>query len=349
MKLRIGLIGLGRSWETRHAPILRSMSDRFDVRAVCEQISHRAERVANEFEADCVDGFHALSRREDIDAVLLLARQWYGALPILAACKAGKAIYCAAALDLAVDEACQLKQRVEQSGVAFMAELPRRHAPATLRLKELIATHLGPPKMIFCHERISTEPDPSDTTLGRRPSVLRHTLLELVDWCRYVVGREPTSVNGLAHGDASEVSRNELDRVDYEMMSLHFAADEPTAGEDQADKHPTVAQISCGRYIPADWPEAITFRPPAAMQVRCENGIAFIDLPSTLIWFDTAGRHLESLENERPVGEQLLDRFHRAVTSLVRRTSDLEDAYQALNIVNAARRSGEQGTRIELA
>ena len=159
MKLRIGLIGLGKSWETKHAPILRSMSDRFDVKAVCEQIGHRAERVAQEFGADCVDGFHALTRREDIDAVLLLAPQWYGSLPILAACESGKAIYCAAALDLAADEAQDLKRRVEQSGVAFMAELPRRHAPATLRLKELIATRLGPPKMLFCHERISNEPD----------------------------------------------------------------------------------------------------------------------------------------------------------------------------------------------
>ena len=88
-----------------------------------------------------------------------------------------------------------------------------------------------------------------------------------------------------------------------------------------------VAQISCGRYIPGRWTEAITYRPLASLQVSCDRGIAFVDLPATVVWFDEAGRHQESLESERPVGEQLLTQFYRGVTSLVRKTSDLEDAY----------------------
>ena len=60
---------------------------------------------------------------------------------------AGKAVYCAAALDFDTEQARQIKQRVEASGVAFMAEFPRRQAPATLRLKELIATRLGSPRL----------------------------------------------------------------------------------------------------------------------------------------------------------------------------------------------------------
>ena len=84
------------------------------------------------------------------------------------------------------------------------------------------------------------------------------------------------------------------------------------------------------------------------MQVSCERGIAFVDLPSTLIWFDEAGRHQESLDAERPVAEQLLTQFHRAVTSLVRKTTDLEDAYRALRIVEEARRSHGEGRRVEL-
>ena len=82
--------------------------------------------------------------------------------------------------------------------------------------------------------------------------------------------------------------------------------------------------------------------------MSCEKGIAFIDLPATLVWFDEAGRHQESLDSERPVGEMLLTNFYRAATSLVRRTSDLEDAYQAICVVQASRRSYEEGRRIEL-
>ncbi|MGD0900734.1 MAG: Gfo/Idh/MocA family oxidoreductase, partial [Thermoguttaceae bacterium] len=89
MKLRVGLVGLGEVWHQRHAPALRMLADRFEVRAVCDQVGHRAQQAAQEFGAAAVDGFRILARREDIDAVLILAPQWYGALPILAACEAG--------------------------------------------------------------------------------------------------------------------------------------------------------------------------------------------------------------------------------------------------------------------
>jgi hypothetical protein len=125
------------------------------------------------------------------------------------------------------------------------------------------------------------------------------------------------------------------------MMSLDFSPrGKPGSGP--------IAQISSGRYIPQGWQEAITYRPLAALQVSCEQGIAFVDLPATLVWFDEAGRHQESLESERPVGEQLLTQFHRAVTSLVRRTSDLDDAYRALCIVQEARNSHAAGQRVVL-
>ena len=98
--------------------------------------------------------------------------------------------------------------------------------------------------------------------------------------------------------------------------------------------------------MPATWPEAVSFRPPAALQVCCERGIAFVDPPATLIWFDEFGRHMESLDSERPIGERLLMQFYRAATSLVRRTNDLEDAYRALSVVLAARESFDTGRRI---
>jgi predicted dehydrogenase len=334
MKLRVGLVGVGNAWELRHRPALRASSDRFEVRAVCEPVAHRAEMAARDFAAEPVDGFRALVEREDVDAVLVLSGQWYGALPILAACDAGKAVYCAAALDFDPDQARQIKERVEASGVAFMAEFPRRQAPATVRLKELIATRLGSPRLLFCHQRVPTESQKGDRASPSTPVSRTHDLVELIDWCRYTAGCEPTSVLGLTH-----VRGDESKEIDYEMMSLDFSEQPGTR---------ITAQISSGRYIPASWPEAVSFRPPAALQVACEEGIAFVDLPSTLVWFDRAGRHMESLDSERPVGEQMLYQFHRAVTSLVRNTSGLEDAYRAMRIVQQAHRSHTEGRRIAL-
>lgn len=336
MRLRVGLVGLGEAWEKRHRPALRALSERFEVRAVCDQVSHRAELVAREFDACVVDGFRALSRREDIDAVLILSGQWYAALPILAACESGKAVYLGTGLDLEAKEARQIKQRVQEAGIAFMAEFPRRHAPATLRLKELIATSLGPPKLLFCHRRLPLNEEASQPWRSREDRAATQELVEQVDWCRYVVGQNPAWVTGVMYEGDGEQSRE-----DYQMMSLGFApGSRPGSGP--------MAQISCGRYIPKRWSEAINYRPVAALQISCTHGIAFVDLPASVIWFDEAGRHQESLEAERPVGELLLMQFYRAVTSLVSKTCDLEDAYLALNIVEQARRSHREGRRIEL-
>ena len=336
MKIRVGLVGLGDSWETRHRPALRALSERFQVSAVCCEVSRRAELVARDFNAIALDGFRAMVMRDDVDAILSLAPDWVGPLPILAACEAGKSVYCSAPLDIAPDQASEIRRRVEASGVAFMAELPRRHSPATLRLKELMATRLGKPRLLFCHERQPCEDDKRRRYRGRHcPTVMRN-FMELVDWCRYIVGREPGSVGGIRH-------HHDVDPLvaEYQMVSLHF----PTEDEDSTG---VTAQISIGHYIPAKWRDALSFRRPASLQVCCERGIAFLDLPSTLIWFDESGQHNESLEMDRPVGEQMLTYFHRAVTSLWRNTSDLEDTYRALRIVSTAQASFEQQARLPI-
>jgi predicted dehydrogenase len=343
VKLRIGLIEIGPAWQTRHRPALRMLQDRFDVRAVCCGVAKKAEPIAAEFQADVVDGYRATVARNDIDAVMILERSWQGWLPVLAACDAGKAVYWAGdpQFDPVADAA--VYKRVDESGIAFMAELPRRFAPATLRLKELIATKLGAPRLIFCHRRLSlTPPKPGGICDSDPLAESRRELVELVDWCRYVVAREPSSVTALVHHMPGTDPQTPPDRRerDYQCLSLRFGS---------TDKAPEVmCQLSCGQYIPAAWHEAISFRPPSAMQICCEHGVAFIDLPSTLVWFDEAGRHLESLETEMSVGEQMLTQFHRTVTSLVRRRNDLDDAFRAASVLCAADVSSVEGRQIDL-
>ncbi|MDB4679072.1 Gfo/Idh/MocA family oxidoreductase [Rhodopirellula sp.] len=327
MKLRIGLIGLGDAWQTRHRPALQILHERFDVRAVYTGVSKLGETCAREFQADLVDGYRALVNRHDIDAVIVLERTWHQWLPILSASEAGKAIYWAGEINLDPIADEHVRAAIEKSGIAFMAEFPRRLAPATLRLRELIATQLGSPHLLFCHRRLQNNHGDS----GKTETTYRGEFIELIDWCRYVVNREPTSVVSTSQKKGSETL--------YQCISLEFPAN---------SRGPEVtAQISCGDYIRSTWHEAIAFQPPSAMQICCERGVAFLDLPANLVWFDDAGRHLESLDTEVPVGEQLLRQFHRTVTSLVRNMSDLNDAYRAATIYAAAAQSEREGKRIE--
>jgi len=373
MKLRIGLIEVGPAWLTRHRPALRTLRERFDVRAVCCGVSKKAEPIAAEFQADVVEGYRAMVSRADIDAVMILERSWHGWLPVLAACDAGKAVYWAGDLQFDPVADAEVYRRVDESGIAFMAELPRRFAPATLRLKELIATKLGAPRLVFCHRRLPVVPSRPGGICDSDPlAESRRELVELIDWCRYVVAREPSSVTALIHhqpfapfpntaGPNASASNASLStpaamppqpegggppasdpaaRPDYQCLSLRFAA--------QGSTPEVMCQLSCGQYIPAAWNEAIGFRPPSAMQICCEHGLAFIDLPTNLVWFDEAGRHLESLDTELSVGDQMLTQFHRVVTSLVRRRNDLDDAFRAASVLAAADRSDQERRQVDL-
>ncbi|MEM9352466.1 MAG: Gfo/Idh/MocA family oxidoreductase [Planctomycetota bacterium] len=327
MKLRLGVVGVGNAWESRHLPALRTLSDRFQVIGVCDPVYHRAERAAAQLKARPCEGFRSLTERSDIDAVLMLSSEWYGPLPIYAACDASKAIYCGAAIDLHNGEAAKLKQRVDEAGVAFMAEFPCRLSPATLRLKELIATKLGAPRLLFCNRRRTRRTGPKAETSG-----CERDLAELIDWCRYVAAAEPESLVATAHRPAADAAHH------FVSVSLDFAAPEGEQG--------TKAMISCGDYLTPDLSESLAYRRPADLKVVCDGGVAFVDLPNTVAWFDQAGQHLERLEHERPVGELLLLHFQRAVESLVLKSSNVEDAYQAVRLANRARESAEQGTRL---
>ncbi|MEZ6153127.1 MAG: Gfo/Idh/MocA family oxidoreductase [Pirellulaceae bacterium] len=336
MRLRLGLIGLSSDWQYRHFPALRRLQDRFEVCGVYSSVSAFSESVAREFDAQRFDGFREMLSSDCIDAIMMLESDWYGIAPLVAACDYGKAIYCGSEVDFDPQRAAHLKQLVDGAGVAFMAEFPRRYAPASLRLKELIATRLGQPQILFCHRRLTCNND--DVQRNRRSLSGRadRELMELIDWCCFIVGRGPQSIQSVfhhAHQPDTAFSTGKA-ATDYQSLSLDLSAK-------GAPRNSTIAQISCGAYIPPAWQEAIAFRPPAAVQVCCEKGLAFVDLPNSLIWFDEAGRHQESLESEMAVGQQLLTQFHRAVTSLVRKMGDLEDVYLSLRLLQAARESAE--------
>jgi predicted dehydrogenase len=330
MKLRVGIIGLGEHWESHHQPALAALADRYEVRAICDPVWHRAEKAARQLAARPVGGFRALVERDDVDAVLLLSSQLYGSLPIYAACDHGKGIYCAAGLELCQESARRMRDRVREAGIAFLAEFRDRHAPSTLRLKELIATRLGEPRFIFAERREAVS---TATAGGERDDL--HPLIGLIDWSRFVVGRGPSGVLGVMRGeqDAAEGWR-------YSLVHLDFPAEEGSPG--------VLAQLRLGRLLPTAWKEAASFRAPADFQVICQRGVAFADLPNRITWFDEAGQHTETLDGERPVHQKLLLAFHRAVTSLLLDASNLDDAYRAISIALAAAQSAQIGQQLPL-
>ena len=179
----------------------------------------------------------------------MLAPQWYGCLPILAACDAGKAIYCAFSMELDLDQARQVKERVENAPAWPLWPNSLADKPATLRLKELIATRLVAPRLLFCHTRVPVEHGNSGA--GRTAGAwLAHQRPDRsVDWCTYVVGR----CRPRCWACVTRRLREGLED-DYQMMSLDFSGPgDPGSG--------ATAQISCGRYMQSSWHEALRLSP----------------------------------------------------------------------------------------
>src|SRR6516164_6557009 len=115
-RLGVGVIGLGRRWRRCYKPLLLALRRRYNVRAVCDEVRRRADREARRLGCDVAAGPAALLEREEVRAVLLVDRQWFGLWPVTLACRHHKPVFCAwtPGVDIDADALCR---RVESSNL----------------------------------------------------------------------------------------------------------------------------------------------------------------------------------------------------------------------------------------
>ncbi len=146
-----------------------------------------------------VEGLTALIERSDVDVVYLLTPQWFGLHPIEIACACRKPVYCALPLASEPEELEALAALVDASGIAFMPEFARRFYPATLRLRELLATTLGAPRLILGQNRLfgfDRYGQPGPTNQIAPAPLMIDPGSYLLDWCCFLFQAEPTKVQG---------------------------------------------------------------------------------------------------------------------------------------------------------
>lgn len=337
-RLRVGVIGLGRLWDTRHKPSLVRLNDRFRVTAVYDQVARRAELEAAQLGCTASQGLAALIERPDVDAVYLLTPQWFGLHPIRLACAEGKAIYCA--LPLAGDrgELEALAGLIDSSRIVFMPEFARRCYPATLRLKELLETRLGPARLIvgqswlFGFDRYAV---PGPTTQTAPAPLLIDPGSYLLDWCHHLFQAYPSTVWGDRRTliPAPRVEAESSDKADqgsdFESFAIEF---EGGAG----------ARISYGRYHRGAWGDASRFLPPQGFQIFAERGAAWLEMPDRIQWSDSTGNHEERLPLEPTVGDVLNDQFHRLVCGEDVQAPTIRDAVENARTVHDLRLSQQE-------
>lgn len=338
VQIRVGVIGLGRLWEARHKPAFAKMRDRFQVTTVYDQVLRRAEIEARQLGCDAVESLNALVNRADVDAIYLLTPQWFGLHPIELACKAGKPVYCALPLAGSRSELEPAAKMVEQSGILFMPEFARRIYPATVRLRELLTSTLGPPRLILGHSRLfgfDRYGSPGPTTQLTPAPLMIDPGSYLLDWCNYLFQSSPTAVQGSKSLTLSEAESTPPAQVgpDFESFIAEYEGG-------------AMAQISLGRYHRKAWGEATKFLPPPGYQVYSERGMALVELPDRIQWSDSLGTHEERLPLEPSLGEVLNDQFYRLLREDHTLAPSIQDALAVSRRIDDIQTSQREGTKI---
>lgn len=336
VRLRVGVVGLGRLWESRHKPALFRLRDKFRVTAVYDQVHRRAEIEAAQLGCVAVEGLSALIERPDVDVIYLMSPQWFGLHPVELACAAGKPVYCALPLAGTAEEFEPLAALVASSGIPFMPEFARRFYPATMRLRELIATTLGRPRLIVGHTRLDgfdRYGHPGPTTQMTPAPLLIDPGGFLLDWCCVLFGSYPVAIQGWRGDVLPGVAGATAVGPDFESFVLGF--------DDGG-----LAQISMGRYHRKSWGDATNFLPPPGFQIYAERGAAWVELPDRVQWSDASGTHEEHLPMEPAVGDVLNDQFHRLVRGDGSIAPTVRDALAVARCVADARRSQQEGRQV---
>ncbi len=312
--LRVGIIGLGPRWR-RYRSALVGLRPLLEVRGLCDQVQARAERQARRWRCQAVAGPLDLLERDDVEAVLLLNRQWYGLWPIEQACRLGKPVFCATGLAGDEDHLEALRTRVRESGLPVLMALPAAEAPALGHLRDLLAGPLGGARLVRVEAALAPGPRGAGATGTGSALLQTPALLSLLHGSCTLLEGDPVSVRAQAAEAAGLVSLI-LEYDGGRVMQVTLWAGPRAAG-------------------------------PARVDVAAEKGTATVEFPVALRWRDGDVEH----SRRTPAGSArraLLERFVRALREGRAPQPDFEAAWRCHTWVRAASRSLAEGRAIAL-
>ncbi|WP_373653457.1 hypothetical protein [Schlesneria sp. DSM 10557] len=183
-RVGLGLLGLGPSWELLYRPAIERLQKRLTIRLTYDTVEARARSVAADFEAEPVGSLHQMLNRPMLQGLLILDPGWLGAGALDSIARSGKPVYLASPILRRAAELHRLLREQSPSSDSgryavipddrWMPELRLRFTPASCRLRELIATRLGPVKEIQVGCNLDSDP---------------LEIAHIVDWCADLMGQ----------------------------------------------------------------------------------------------------------------------------------------------------------------
>lgn len=136
-KLKVGIIGLGEVAQIIHLPVLESLSDRFEVTAICDISAKLLQVIGDQYQVPnrFVEA-HELTKLPELDVVLICNSDEYHADCVIAALQNRKHVLIEKPMCLTIQEADEMIRVRDEMGVKVMVGYMRRYAPAFVQLVE---------------------------------------------------------------------------------------------------------------------------------------------------------------------------------------------------------------------
>jgi len=354
--LRLGVIGLAAEWETVHQPALSRMAARGEVVALHLTSRRRAAETASLCGAQAIGSLRRLTRLP-LDGVVIPAPAWYGWFPVIACLEQGRSCLTALPDDVPLDLLRRLHAAAQSQGVLAMPELRLRCTPATLRLRELLATELGAAQEIEIRS-LAPLPVPAD----------RAALLAF-DWCRTIIAGTPLTIDARSDADAADGEtfvaelqwspargsgrvaasvRLHSSQLRPATPALPAAARSPGAGSAPPTDASTTPGATPAPATGVGGSAAAADGWPLEFVIRTRHGEARLEDAAHLRWRCGGLERSESLSVERPAAAVILDHFARRLAGGLIPVPDLGDLCAASQLAAAAARSRQERRTVSL-
>lgn len=137
-RLKVGIVGLGRSGWDIHAKAIQKMGERYQVVAVADAQPDRLEEARQTFACRTYDDFDKLLEDDDMDVVVVASPNLHHVTHSVTALDRGKHVVCEKPLALAVEAADTAIQAAERNGRVLAPFQNRRYEPHLLKVREII-------------------------------------------------------------------------------------------------------------------------------------------------------------------------------------------------------------------
>lgn len=145
-RIRVALVGPGSFAQGTHLPNLLRLRERFEIRCVMSRTGSTARSLAGRAEAAyATTELEEVLADDEVDLVLVATRHHLHAQLALAALEAGKHVFVEKPLALDDEELTRIEEfYAGRDAPLLFTGFNRRFAPASVRLRELLATRASP-------------------------------------------------------------------------------------------------------------------------------------------------------------------------------------------------------------